>query len=80
MVLAFRHSPNSLDAFAGTAEMNPASLSSWRERLGLNKSGAAKALGLSRNALESYEKGERRIPLYIALACSALAYGLPPIN
>jgi DNA-binding XRE family transcriptional regulator len=60
--------------------MTPDSLSSWRTRLGLNKSGAAKALGLSRNALEAYEKGERRIPLYIALACSALAYGLPPMD
>jgi transcriptional regulator with XRE-family HTH domain len=60
--------------------MNPASLIAWRSRLKLNKSEASRRLGLSRNALESYEKGERRIPLYIALACSALAYGLPPIT
>lgn len=60
--------------------MTPASLSAWRSRLGLNKSEAARRLGLSRNALEGYESGQRRIPLYIALACSALAYGLPPIQ
>jgi transcriptional regulator with XRE-family HTH domain len=60
--------------------VTPASLTSWRIRLGLNKSEASRRLGLSRNALEAYEKGERRIPLYIALACSALAYGLPPIT
>lgn len=58
--------------------MTPKSLTAWRDRLGLNKSQAAKALGLSRNGLEAYEKGRTRIPHYIALACAALAYGLPP--
>jgi transcriptional regulator with XRE-family HTH domain len=60
--------------------MTPASLTAWRENLRLNRSEACRRLGLSRNALESYEKGERRIPLYIALACAALAFGLPPIR
>lgn len=60
--------------------MTAQSLTAWRSRLGLNKSEAAKRLGLSRNALEAYERGTRRTPLYIALACSALAYGLPPIG
>lgn len=59
--------------------MTPKSLSAWRERLGLNKSEASRRLGLSRNAYDGYEGGVRRIPLYVALACSALAYGLPPI-
>jgi len=59
--------------------MSAASLTSWRERLGLNKSEAALRLGLSRNAYSAYEAGERRIPLYIALACAALAYGLAPM-
>jgi len=58
--------------------MTPASLTAWRERLGLNKSEAALRLGLSRNAYMGYEAGSKRIPLYIALACAAVSYGLPP--
>ena len=60
--------------------MNPISLTAWRNRLGLNKTEAASALGLSRNAYAGYETGITRIPLYIALACAALSYGLPPIR
>jgi len=60
--------------------MSPKSLTAWRNRLGLNKSAAALALGLARNTLEAYERGRVRIPLYIALACSALAHGLPPMQ
>ena len=59
--------------------MNAASLASWRERLSINKAEATRRLGLSRNAYAAYETGERRIPLYIALACAAIAFGLPPI-
>ena len=59
--------------------MTPTSLNAWRERLSINKAEAARRLGLSRNAYASYEAGERRIPLYIALACAAIAFGLPPI-
>jgi DNA-binding XRE family transcriptional regulator len=56
------------------------SLFSWRTRLGLNKSEAAQALGLSRNGYMAYENNQTRIPLHIALACAAIAYGLPPIR
>ena len=58
--------------------MTPKSLTAWRERLGLNKSEAARRLGLARNSLEAYESGRSSIPTYIALACAALAFGLPP--
>jgi len=60
--------------------MTPASLIAWRERLGLNRVRAAKALGIARNTLSGYEEEKQSIPLYIALACAALAYGLPPLQ
>lgn len=60
--------------------MTPRALWEWRSRLGLNKTEAAEALGLSRNGYTSYEEGRTRIPLHIALACAAIAYGLPPIK
>jgi hypothetical protein len=46
-------------------------------RLHLNKVQAANALGLARNTLDGYLAGRVRIPRYIALACSAIAQGLP---
>lgn len=60
--------------------MTPAGLIAWRERLNLNKSEAASRLGIGRNAYARYEAGEQPIPLYIALACAAIAHGLPPIE
>jgi transcriptional regulator with XRE-family HTH domain len=59
--------------------MTPATLLAWRERLGFNQSEAARRLGCSRNAYLNWETGRSRIPLYVALACAAIAYGLPPI-
>lgn len=50
----------------------------WRQLKGFNRTEAAAALGLSRNMPQKYEDGEAEIPLYVALACAALAYGLPP--
>ena len=59
--------------------MTPASFLAWRLRLGLDKKAAAIALGCSRNYIYSLESGSTKIPLYIALACQALANGLPPM-
>jgi hypothetical protein len=58
--------------------MTPASLKAWRERLygtgygTRSKQKAAKSLGLSQRAYDSYEAGEHRIPRYIELACKEL--------
>ncbi len=57
--------------------MNAKSLIAWRERLGYNQSEACRKLGLSRTTLAAYERGQK-IPNYIALACAAIAHGLPP--
>ena len=65
--------------------MSPAQLTEWRQRLNLNRVEAAAALGVSRNALAWWEAGHlggkpRPIPRHIALACSAVAMGLPPYS
>ena len=60
--------------------MTPASFAAWRERLGFSKSDAARRLGLSRNSIIAYETGASPIPLHVALACAAIAHGLPPIE
>jgi plasmid maintenance system antidote protein VapI len=53
--------------------MTPTSLQAWMDRLGLNRTGAASALGISRNTLQAYLEGKYPIPKYIELACIALA-------
>lgn len=58
--------------------MTPQQFTEWRERLSLRKGGAASVLGVSKNMPRKYEAGEAPIPLYVALACSALAMGLAP--
>lgn len=58
--------------------MTPAEFADWRRRMGLNRSKAAEALGISRNMPAKYEAGERPIPLTIALACAALIRGIAP--
>ena len=60
--------------------MTPESLEAWRKRLGYNISQAANALGCNRNALAGWEAGKHPVPPYIALACAAVAHGLPPIK
>jgi DNA-binding transcriptional regulator YiaG len=60
--------------------VTPQSLTAWRQRLGLTKVAAAEALGCSRDALLKWEQGEHPVPRYIALACAAIAHGLPAIS
>jgi hypothetical protein len=50
------------------------------DRLGLNRTGAASALGISRNTLQAYLEGKYPIPHYIGLACAAIAQGIPAIK
>ena len=46
--------------------------------MGLSKTAAAEALGISRNMPQRYESGVAPIPLYVALACAAYAMNLKP--
>jgi DNA-binding transcriptional regulator YiaG len=59
--------------------MTPASFLAWRLRLGLTVKAASIALGCSRTSVHAWETGTAKIPRYIALACQALANGLPPM-
>jgi hypothetical protein len=52
----------------------------WLERLHLSNTQAAKALGCGINTITRYKKPGAKIPRYIALACAALAMGVPPIE
>lgn len=60
--------------------MAPASFKAWRERLHLDISGAARALGVSRNWIMKFESGESKIPRHVALACKAIAIGEAPMR
>ncbi len=62
--------------------MSPIDFSAWLTLMGrggrpLSEREAARRLGVCRNTVKGYRRGEARIPAHIALACSALAFGLP---
>jgi len=50
----------------------------WRTHLGISGAEAGRRLGLAPNTITSYERDRSTIPTHVALACSALAVGLPP--
>jgi predicted transcriptional regulator len=60
--------------------MTASSFIAWRGRLRLSVTAASSALGCSRRAIQSWEMGRTKIPHYIALACQAIANGLPPMT
>jgi len=62
------------------SQMTATSLRAWRKRLGLSQRDAAEALGVSLRQYSDYERGIAEVPQTVALACAALAYGLPPME
>jgi transcriptional regulator with XRE-family HTH domain len=59
--------------------MTPETMKEWRKRLNLSLDKASVVLGCSKNTLIAYER-RGNIPRYIALACAAIAFGLPPME
>ena len=59
--------------------MNSADLRRFRSERGWSKTRCAVELGIGRNTYAAYEAG-REIPKTVALACAALAFGLPPMG
>jgi|GEM_PF-1138893 len=59
-----------------TDTMSADDLAAWIEHMGYNKKVAAQMLDISRSTLDRYlETGPS---VTVALACAALAFGLPP--
>ena len=59
--------------------MTSADLQAWMERHGFNKVRAASEIGITRKTLAGYLDGSP-IPRQVALACSAISHGLPPMG
>jgi DNA-binding XRE family transcriptional regulator len=60
--------------------MSPAGFKAFRERMGWSRSQCAENLQLDRKTHRRMEEGLSSIPRHIALACAALAHGLPPME
>lgn len=60
--------------------MKSASLIAMRKRLGLSQRSLADRLAIGTRTLSNYETGKTPIPRYVALACAALAFGLPEMD
>lgn len=58
--------------------MTPETFRAWRKRLGLRQRQAAEALGVTREQVSRYERGVHPISRTVALACAAVAMGIPP--
>jgi len=56
--------------------MTAKDFAAWLDHMKLKKRPAAEALGISRNSVDRYL--ENGAPRTVALACAAIAFGLPP--
>ncbi len=61
----------------GFKNVTSQTLIAWRQQLHLSKVAAAWALGVSRASIARWERGEYPVPRHIALACAAIALGIP---
>lgn len=55
-------------------------LKRWRKRLHMTQQQAADTLGLSRRGYQQMEARDKDLPRYLALACAAVLYDLPPLG
>ena len=58
--------------------MTPADFRQWKAALGLTVRGVSACLGLAPNSVTKYSRDGTEIPLYVALACAAVARGVKP--
>lgn len=59
--------------------MSPTDLEAFRARMNWTRKVLGRELDISQNRLRRMLEGAVPIPRHIALACAALAYGLPPL-
>jgi hypothetical protein len=62
----------------GGGGMTPADFRQWKAALGITARSASAALGIAPNTVTKYSRDGTEIPLYVALACAAVARGLKP--
>lgn len=60
--------------------MKPSELEAFQKRQGWHRARLGKELGISQDRLRRFLTGKSPIPRHIALACAALAYGLPAMG
>ncbi len=60
--------------------MTPADLIAFQKRQGWNRKRLGEELDISQNRLRRMLDEQSPIPRHIALACAALAYGLPSMG
>jgi len=60
--------------------MTPTDLEAFRARMQWTRKQLGEELDISQKRLRRLLDGVQRIPRHIALACAALAYGLPPLG
>jgi DNA-binding transcriptional regulator YiaG len=60
--------------------MTPATLTMIREAERLSRAAFALRLGISRNSLAAYEGGRKPVPVYVALAATAIYRRCEPVE
>ncbi len=60
--------------------MTPTDLLNFQRRLGWRRKRLGEELAVSQDRLRRMLDGQSPIPRHIALACAALAHGLPPMG
>jgi len=56
--------------------MDAKDFTAWQAHMGFNDSETSRRLGITRKTIAKYKTDGA--PLHVALACAALAFGLPP--
>ena len=60
--------------------MTPGAFTALHQRLGISRAELCRQIGIAPNSGTAYALGRQPIPLTVALACAAVAYGIPPLG